>query len=123
MIPAEQESEDSSSSLDSRLSKLVRDIPSPTVPALAEATGQRIRRNARGRVQFRATVTVLGILLVVWSATWFQSAPQTTSQVVPPLAESELASLFAPPPVDPLTELDRRQQIALQTLSQWGRSR
>lgn len=104
---------------DSRLSALIQGFDPPAVPGLESATRRRIEQHARQRIvalSVGCLAVVLGGLVAL-----VPQPPQHAHAV--PLNEQELASLFAPPPVDPLALLDRQQQVSFQTLKQWERSR
>ena len=105
---------------DPRLRDGLRSLPMPeTPPALESRVRRRLRRR---RVQRGALVVAPVLALVVALFVW---QPWTDAPVVqqqpqqPPIVQAvptppreiptdELAVLFAPPPVDPLTILDRR---------------
>ena len=108
---------------DSRLSALIQGVALPAVPGLESATRRRIEQHSRRRIVVLAVgclAVVLGGLGLLQTIVPGENRPQQAQAV--PLNEQELASLFAPPPVDPLTLLDRQQQVSFQTLKQWERS-
>jgi hypothetical protein len=113
---------------DRKLADLLQSAPLPGLPAsLEQAARRRIRQ--RMTQQFVLRTVAAGMCVVaLWGIVQFtgngsDQGDQRNDFAAIPLNDSELASLFAPPPVDPLAVLDRRQQVSYQTLKQLERGR
>lgn len=94
--------------------------------SLERRTRQRIQERQARQLLIRTAATGLGVVALCYTLQWINFAPQPPQipqAKVAPLSDHELASLFAPPPVDPLVLLDRQQQASYQSLKQLERSR
>ena len=123
MNPTESPLDEGAEPADLRLRALFQTADLPVAPDLELATRLRIEQHARPRIVALAALclaVVLGGVLMLPR----QEPELALPQQVPakPLNEQELASLFALPPVEPLTLLERQQQVSFQTLKQWERS-
>ena len=117
----------SDESADARLTGLFQAVPLPAASSALEGiTRRRIHQRVRQQLLLRTSVA-LTCVVAIWSAVRLignvPDAQETKTVAAIPLNDQELASLFAPPPVDPLALLDRQQQASYQMLKQWERSR
>ena len=113
---------------DASLSRQLQRFHSPSPGGLERATRQRIAQYLRQRRIAQATVVLACFVVVVGAIRWIvpnkDQAPNVAQPAESlPLDERELAALFSPPPVDPLSLLDRQQQVSFQALKQWERNR
>jgi hypothetical protein len=118
----------SDESTDARLSGQLQGFHAPSSAGLEQATRQRIDQYLRQRRIEQAALVLACFVAAVGALRLMvpnedkvpKVAHQQESQ---PLDDRELAALFSPPPVDPLSLLDRQQQVSYQALKQWERSR
>ncbi|QDU27014.1 hypothetical protein ETAA8_20980 [Anatilimnocola aggregata] len=106
------ERDESETLLDQQLSCTLRGTDYPPRD-LEQRTRQVIRQHVRRRVLVRSvSASVAFLILFSWQA-WNRPATQRARDG---LQLAELEALFAPPPVDPLSLLDRQQSLALGAL-------
>lgn len=112
---------------DELLKKRLQADALPLSPSsLERKTRQRIQERQARQLLVRTAATGFGVVALCYSLQRLNFAPQPPQNhhaEVAPLSDHELASLFAPPPVDPLVLLDRQQQASYQSLKQLERSR
>ena len=108
---------------DTRLTDVLRSSWLPVAPgSLLGNVQRRIKRRVlrqRGLVAASAVIMCMGIGWLIQRP----NEPQAPTVAAAQIDDELLASLFALPPVDSLAVLDRRQQLALQTLRQLEKPR
>lgn len=120
----EADFDDNDESLDQHVREVIRKAPLPqTPPALELATRRRVvQRRLRKRLVIGTMAMAVLAALLVWTGQKPNQVAQQGNPVVPSSApdldSGELDSLFAPPPVDSLSVLDRRQVVAIHVLQQ-----
>lgn len=107
-----------------RLSQALRLLPVPETPGSVEAhVWQRVRRRRRVQRMIGASTTAIALLvgMLIWRPWGQSSAPSQnrpneiarTNDILP----EELDVLFAPPPVDELAILARRDRVSVVALN------
>lgn len=99
---------------DNPLRQAIVGLPLPQTPGTIVDKTRRLVRLRQLRRRALLTTSVVAVLLVglrLWRP-WNNSDEQNASALDP----ETLQALFAPPPVDPLNELDRRMAMALHVL-------
>lgn len=122
-------------SLDGTVREAILQWPMSATPrTLEQNVRQRVRQRRRTR-QLRLAGLSFGILCLAGFLTWqpWRGSPpeqmtrtgrDTETETSPlKLAASDLHALFALPPVENLTVLDRRQSIAFEAMQQWEEHR
>ena len=104
---------------DERLAAALRAVPTPpTPPGLDERVRGVIRRRRdRTTAAAVASMSALVVALILWQA-WPtpQIAPPGGQIVAREIPAEDLEVLFAPPPVDDLTVLARRNDVSVAAL-------
>jgi hypothetical protein len=111
----------SSEDCDDRLRRALQSLPLPEPPAALESRVQR-RLRAR-RVRQAGTVAGVAVLLLAvafagpWGAKGEPGVPLPVAQAPREILADDLEVLFAPPPVDSLAVLDRRDAVSVAALN------
>ena len=104
---------------DERLAAALRAIPTPATPPGLDARVRAVIRRRRERAMSTAVGSVAAVAVVL--ALWRPWEPRAYLPMEPPavareIPQEDLAVLFAPPPVDGLTVLARRNDVSVAAL-------
>ena len=113
--------------VDERLSHALQSLPAPETPAGMEArVNERIWQRGRTQLAGAAAGVALLFLAVVFAGPWgrkdmpIEPLPLPVAQTPREIPADDLAVLFAPPPVDSLDELARRDAVSIAALNRMG---